>query len=96
MKIFSDFSNRDLVNSFLAFFIGTIIILFRFSGCLPLPHEALLWTSSGVLLAFIFAFFGIITTFLTTFIFLRHNHTPVVKSTTRELSYIILSGQIFM
>ncbi|VDN50893.1 unnamed protein product [Dracunculus medinensis] len=62
------------------------------TGCLPLPHEALLWTSSGVLLAFIFAFFGIITTFLTTFIFLRHNHTPVVKSTTRELSYIILSG----
>ncbi|KIH47991.1 7 transmembrane receptor, partial [Ancylostoma duodenale] len=34
-----------------------------------------------------------ITTTLTTIIFMRHNSTPVVKSTTRELSYIILSGQ---
>lgn len=35
-----------------------------------------------------------ITTALTTVVFLKHNSTPVVKSTTRELSYIILSGQL--
>ncbi|EPB78764.1 7 transmembrane receptor [Ancylostoma ceylanicum] len=60
--------------------------------CLPLPHETLSWSSFGSILALILATVGMITTTLTTIIFMRHNSTPVVKSTTRELSYIILSG----
>ncbi|EYC24341.1 hypothetical protein Y032_0014g2448 [Ancylostoma ceylanicum] len=62
------------------------------SSCLPLPHETLSWSSFGSILALILATVGMITTTLTTIIFMRHNSTPVVKSTTRELSYIILSG----
>ena len=49
-------------------------------------------SSPSSMLALVFASLGIVTTLLTIFIFLNHNSTPVVKSTTRELSYIILSG----
>ncbi|XGW24761.1 hypothetical protein V3C99_006317 [Haemonchus contortus] len=62
------------------------------SSCHALPHETISWSSFGSILALILATVGMITTTLTTVIFLRHNGTPVVKSTTRELSYIILSG----
>ncbi|KAK6049251.1 7 transmembrane receptor [Cooperia oncophora] len=62
------------------------------SSCHALPHETISWSSFGSILALILATVGMITTTLTTIIFLRHNSTPVVKSTTRELSYIILSG----
>ncbi|MFH4973537.1 hypothetical protein AB6A40_000246 [Gnathostoma spinigerum] len=61
-------------------------------SCHELPHEALSWSASGTVLALILASLGIVTTLLTTLVFIQHNHTPVVKSTTRELSYIILSG----
>ncbi|CAI4227652.1 unnamed protein product [Auanema sp. JU1783] len=60
--------------------------------CLPLPHETLSWSSFGSILALILATVGIIITFATVVVFLKHNSTPVVKSTTRELSYIILTG----
>ncbi|KAK5967706.1 hypothetical protein GCK32_009699, partial [Trichostrongylus colubriformis] len=62
------------------------------SSCHALPHETISWSSFGSILALILATVGMITTTLTTIIFLKHNSTPVVKSTTRELSYIILSG----
>uniref|UniRef100_A0A1I7XC33 G_PROTEIN_RECEP_F3_4 domain-containing protein n=1 Tax=Heterorhabditis bacteriophora TaxID=37862 RepID=A0A1I7XC33_HETBA len=61
------------------------------TSCHPIPHETLSWSSFGSILALILATVGIITTLLTVMIFLKHNGTPVVKSTTRELSYIILS-----
>ena len=35
---------------------------------------------------------GILLTLLTTSIFMKYNHTPVVKSSSRELSYTILIG----
>lgn len=41
-----------------------------------------------------FSIFGIIITLVTLFTFLRYNDTPVVKSSTRELCYIILIGMI--
>lgn len=62
--------------------------------CLMLPRETLSWTSFGPLLALVLAVLGIATTLMTVAIFLKYNSTPVVKSTTRELSYIILSGLI--
>lgn len=36
------------------------------------------------------AVFGLILTLATAIVFIRHNDTPVVKSSTRELSYMIL------
>ena len=35
---------------------------------------------------------GILLTLLTTSVFIKYNHTPVVKSSSRELSYTILIG----
>ena len=35
---------------------------------------------------------GIILTIITTLVFIKYNHTPVVKSSSRELSYTILIG----
>lgn len=40
------------------------------------------------------ASFGLILTLATGFVFIRHNDTPVVKSSTRELSYMILFAMI--
>lgn len=37
---------------------------------------------------------GIIATIFTMVIFIRHNNTPVVKASTRELSYMIMFGMI--
>ena len=34
-------------------------------------------------------------TIFTSLIFIKHNHTPVVKSSSRELSYTILIGRSF-
>ncbi|VDK43446.1 unnamed protein product [Anisakis simplex] len=62
------------------------------TSCHALPHEAPSWSSTGIALALALASVGIIATLLTILVFVQHNHTPVVKSTTRELSYIILSG----
>uniref|UniRef100_A0AC34RD06 G-protein coupled receptors family 3 profile domain-containing protein n=1 Tax=Panagrolaimus sp. JU765 TaxID=591449 RepID=A0AC34RD06_9BILA len=62
------------------------------TSCYALPHEYQPLSSPSSMLALVFSSLGIITTLLTIFIFLNHNSTPVVKSTTRELSYIILSG----
>ena len=38
------------------------------------------------------AFVGMIATLWVTLVFVRHNNTPVVKASTRELSYLILLG----
>ncbi|CAI2301977.1 unnamed protein product [Caenorhabditis sp. 36 PRJEB53466] len=64
------------------------------SGCDEIIPEVVSWTSFGHILALVLAVTGIITSIATLVVFLRHNSTPVVKSTTRELSYIILSGLV--
>lgn len=59
---------------------------------MELQHEYHLISSPSSMLALCLALFGIFSTFLVIIVFLNHNSTPVVKSTTRELSYIILTG----
>ncbi|VBB31958.1 unnamed protein product [Acanthocheilonema viteae] len=62
------------------------------TACYPLVHEGPDWSSTGIILALLLASLGTLMTLFTILVFIRYNHTPVVKSTTRELSYIILSG----
>ncbi|KAI1713584.1 receptor family ligand binding region domain-containing protein [Ditylenchus destructor] len=62
------------------------------TSCFPLPHLYQPITTPSSMLALIFASIGILCTTLVIVLFLMHNATPVVKSTTRELSYIILGG----
>ncbi|KAL7071454.1 hypothetical protein ACQ4LE_009222 [Meloidogyne hapla] len=61
--------------------------------CIRLRHEYLEITASiAPMIAIAFATLGIICASLVILLFLLHNSTPVVKATTRELSYIILGG----
>lgn len=40
------------------------------------------------------ALFGLVLTIATAVVFIKHNNTPVVKSSTRELSYMILFAML--
>lgn len=57
-----------------------------------IPEEYIHWTDSQSLAAMSIACLGLMATLAAMIIFIRHNDTPVVKSSTRELSYIILVG----
>lgn len=63
------------------------------SICVQLAAEYMEMTASvPPMVAIAFATLGIACTLTCILVFVLHNSTPVVKSTTRELSYIILGG----
>ncbi|KAJ8676065.1 hypothetical protein QAD02_011851 [Eretmocerus hayati] len=62
------------------------------TGCYIIPVEHTLWTDTEAIISMIAAAAGLLATFVTCYIFIRHNNTPVVKASTRELSYLILAG----
>ncbi|XP_046870458.1 metabotropic glutamate receptor 1-like [Hypomesus transpacificus] len=63
--------------------------------CQPLPLKYLDWSDVESMVAVAFSCVGILITSFVTFIFILYRDTPVVKSSSRELCYIILAG-IFM
>uniref|UniRef100_W5L5C2 Metabotropic glutamate receptor 1 n=1 Tax=Astyanax mexicanus TaxID=7994 RepID=W5L5C2_ASTMX len=65
------------------------------AGCQPLPLKYLEWSSVESIVAVVFSCLGILVTLFVTFVFIQYRDTPVVKSSSRELCYIILAG-IFM
>ncbi|XP_051731638.1 metabotropic glutamate receptor 1 isoform X3 [Ctenopharyngodon idella] len=62
------------------------------SECQPLPLKYLEWSSVESIIAVVFSCLGILVTLFVTFIFIQYRDTPVVKSSSRELCYIILAG----
>lgn len=50
------------------------------------------WNDPEAIVAIFFSCVGFVTTFWSGIVFVRYNNTPVVKSSTRELSYLILAG----
>ncbi|XP_065112844.1 metabotropic glutamate receptor 1 isoform X1 [Paramisgurnus dabryanus] len=62
------------------------------AGCEPLPLKYLEWSSVESIIAVVFSCCGILVTLFVTFIFIQYRDTPVVKSSSRELCYIILAG----
>ncbi|WAR06850.1 GRM5-like protein [Mya arenaria] len=60
--------------------------------CARIPIEYITWWDTEAMVALITACFGIFVTLWIGIVFLRHNNTPVVKASTRELMYIILIG----
>ncbi|KAF3849894.1 hypothetical protein F7725_019613 [Dissostichus mawsoni] len=64
-------------------------------GCQPLPLKYLDWSDVESIVAVAFSCVGILITSFVTFVFIQYRDTPVVKSSSRELCYIILAG-IFM
>ncbi|XP_026089058.1 metabotropic glutamate receptor 1 isoform X3 [Carassius auratus] len=60
--------------------------------CKPLPLKYLEWSSVESIIAVVFSCLGILVTLFVTFVFIQFRDTPVVKSSSRELCYIILAG----
>ncbi|XP_026142179.1 metabotropic glutamate receptor 1-like isoform X1 [Carassius auratus] len=60
--------------------------------CEPLPLQYLEWSHPESIAAVVFSCLGILVTSFVTFIFILYRDTPVVKSSSRELCYIILAG----
>lgn len=65
---------------------------FFVSDCDQIPVDYIQWTDTTAIVAVTIAVLGIIATFFAMIVFIRHNNTPVVKASTRELSYVILVG----
>ncbi|XP_030629139.1 metabotropic glutamate receptor 1b [Chanos chanos] len=61
-------------------------------GCEPIPLRYLEWGHPESIVAVVFSCLGILVTMFVTFIFILYRDTPVVKSSSRELCYIILAG----
>ncbi|GBM09685.1 Metabotropic glutamate receptor 8 [Araneus ventricosus] len=62
------------------------------TGCEEIPIKYLHIHSGWAIGAVTFSSLGIIATLLTVIVFIRHNDTPVVKASGRELSYVLLAG----
>lgn len=74
------------------FYIKQVISTTLFSECDQIPVEFVKWTDTEAVVSIAFSCLGFLSTFLTATVFVRYNDTPVVKSSTRELSYMILAG----
>nr|XP_033791519.1 metabotropic glutamate receptor 1 [Geotrypetes seraphini] len=62
------------------------------TGCDPIPVKYLQWSNIESIVAVVFSCLGILVTMFVTLIFALFRDTPVVKSSSRELCYIILTG----
>uniref|UniRef100_A0A3Q2XM19 Metabotropic glutamate receptor 1 n=1 Tax=Hippocampus comes TaxID=109280 RepID=A0A3Q2XM19_HIPCM len=61
-------------------------------GCEPIPVQYVRWADPEPVAAVVFACLGLLATLFVTAVFIKFWDTPVVKSSSRELCYIILAG----
>ncbi|XP_077403610.1 glutamate receptor, metabotropic 5a isoform X2 [Vanacampus margaritifer] len=61
-------------------------------GCEPIPVHYMRWGDPEPIAAVAFACLGLLATLFVTAVFIKFWDTPVVKSSSRELCYIILAG----
>ncbi|XP_071549706.1 metabotropic glutamate receptor 5-like isoform X2 [Panulirus ornatus] len=64
------------------------------TGCDAIPVDHIKWDDTEAIVALTLASLGFLATCFTMATFLKFNHTPVVKASTRELSYIIFVGMM--
>ncbi|CAJ1063898.1 glutamate receptor%2C metabotropic 5a [Xyrichtys novacula] len=62
------------------------------TGCEPITVQFVLWGDPEPIAAVVFACLGLLATLFVTSVFIKFWDTPVVKSSSRELCYIILAG----
>ncbi|KAM6985170.1 metabotropic glutamate receptor 5-like [Aplochiton taeniatus] len=62
------------------------------TGCEPIPVQYVRWGDPEPIAAVVFSCLGLMATLFVTSIFIKFWDTPVVKSSSRELCYIILAG----
>ncbi|XP_036441398.1 metabotropic glutamate receptor 3 [Colossoma macropomum] len=62
------------------------------SGCYDLPEDYIMWEDAWAIGPISIACVGFVCTSLVFIVFIRHNDTPLVKASGRELCYILLLG----
>ncbi|XP_027627238.1 metabotropic glutamate receptor 6 [Tupaia chinensis] len=62
------------------------------TGCRPTPVVRLGWSSPWAAPPLLLAVLGIMATTTVVATFVRHNDTPIVRASGRELSYVLLTG----
>uniref|UniRef100_A0AAQ4QV45 G-protein coupled receptors family 3 profile domain-containing protein n=1 Tax=Gasterosteus aculeatus aculeatus TaxID=481459 RepID=A0AAQ4QV45_GASAC len=62
------------------------------TACQPIPIIKLEWHSAWAVIPVFLAMLGIIATIFVMATFIRHNDTPIVRASGRELSYVLLTG----
>lgn len=71
-----------------------IYLLLYIAACHRILTDHMDWDDTEAIVAITMACVGILTTLWLCLVFITHNDTPVVKASTRELSYIIMIGII--
>ena len=64
------------------------------SECVEMPHEYVRYTDFMGITSSVFSVIGIVSTVMTMMVFYKYGNTPVVKSSTKELCYIMFIGMI--
>lgn len=64
------------------------------TSCYELPQQFMQWSTVFAIVPVVVASVGILLTLAVIIIFLKHNDTPLVKASGRELSYMLLSGML--
>ncbi|GFG34284.1 hypothetical protein Cfor_09850, partial [Coptotermes formosanus] len=62
------------------------------TACDEIAAEFVQWSDTQAIVSIAFSCLGFLSTAVAGAVFVRYNDTPVVKSSTRELSYLILAG----
>uniref|UniRef100_A0A8C5S1I5 G-protein coupled receptors family 3 profile domain-containing protein n=1 Tax=Laticauda laticaudata TaxID=8630 RepID=A0A8C5S1I5_LATLA len=62
------------------------------TSCYDLPEDYIKWEDAWSIGPVTIACLGFICTFLVVGVFVKHNNTPLVKASSRELCYILLFG----
>ncbi|XP_016117553.1 metabotropic glutamate receptor 8-like [Sinocyclocheilus grahami] len=62
------------------------------TGCQPIPIIKLEWYSPWAVAPVFIAILGILATTFVVVTFVRHNDTPIVRASGREMSYLLLTG----
>ncbi|XP_072419187.1 metabotropic glutamate receptor 3-like [Chiloscyllium punctatum] len=65
------------------------------TGCYDLPEEYIRWGDAWAVGPITISCAGIVTTLMVATIFVKHNNTPLIKASGRELCYILLFGVFF-
>lgn len=60
--------------------------------CIPIPEEYMQIDSGWAIGAMAFSSTGVLITLFVFGVFIKHNTTPVVRASGRELSYTLLAG----
>lgn len=68
------------------------IPLFYASGCDPIQQKYLQWTESAVIVVMLVSALALVTAACVSAVYARYINTPLIKASSRELSFVILVG----